>query len=222
MYVQFDSVWKRKFFLHVQKSERLKDKCKAAVFSLKSCLSWPIPVSKNPGGDSKLFSFFILFTINLSSVQGWPQTTREGLLNKCATAMVTARVLCAKAICRFIENEQLRQDFQLYSIISVLSFASVIVFLKTLSRPRRREYRGRGESEVSVKKKFGSCVLWLLPVCTNNNVKSPKIACFENRNLTVNYLSSIRSLKLFTYIMLNLGCGAVRDVNKSSHSRNFS
>ena len=116
MYVQFDSVWKRKFFLHVQKSERLKDKCKAAVFSLKSCLSWPIPVSKNPGGDSKLFSFFILFTINLSSVQGWPQTTREGLLNKCATAMVTARVLCAKAICRFIENEQLRQDFQLKKV----------------------------------------------------------------------------------------------------------
>ena len=137
MCVQFDSVWKRKFFLRVQKSERLKDKCKAAVFSLKSCLSWQIPVSKNPGGDSKLFFFFILFTINLSSVQGWPQTTREGLLNKCATAMVTARVLCANAICRFIENEQLRQDFQLYSIISVLSFAILIVFLKTWSRPRR-------------------------------------------------------------------------------------
>ena len=219
------SIWlslKEEIFPACSKIRELKDKCKAAVFSLKSCLSWLIPVSKNPGGDSKLFSYFILFTINLSSVQGWPQTTREGLLNKYATAMVTARVLCAKAICRFIENEQLRQDFQLYSIISVLSFASVIVFLKTLSRPRRREYRGRGESEVSVKKKFGSCVLWLLPVCTNNNVKSPKIACFENRNLTVNYLSSIRSLKLFTYIMLNLGCGAVRDVNKSNHSRNFS
>ena len=104
------------------------------MFSLKSFLSRPIPVSKNPGGDSKLFPFFILFTINLSSVQGWPQTTREGLLNKCATAMVTARGLCAKAICRFIrfiKIEQLRQDLQLYSIISVISFAILIVFLKT-------------------------------------------------------------------------------------------